>query len=277
MKEYTGPMRFAHRGVVQAAPENTLGAYKAAVESGYEGIEIDIQLSSDGEIICIHNARLSYMSAGASDLAVEQSRAEEITGVEMPYRNRLLPGNPPYPWTEGEGNVCYTADENDGENRTCRLITFRQFDEWLSTVENDITIEVEFKSLGIMPVIMEVLKNSPNMHRYIFFSGDSAINAEIQGWFKTHEKPCSLRLGANIRWINDDTMAFVNSADLWEVGLNNEGFTAEDIKMLNEKGIRVFSNLGDYPEWWAQLEPLGVAGFKTNYPAAYTRWWNENK
>ena len=41
MKEYSGPMRFAHRGVAQKAPENTEGAFQAAVDEGYEGIELD--------------------------------------------------------------------------------------------------------------------------------------------------------------------------------------------------------------------------------------------
>ena len=36
---YTGPQRFAHRGLVQAAPENTLGAFQGAVDGGYEGPE----------------------------------------------------------------------------------------------------------------------------------------------------------------------------------------------------------------------------------------------
>ena len=43
---YTGPQRFAHRGLVQAAPENTLGAFQGAVDGGYEGIEIDVQMLS---------------------------------------------------------------------------------------------------------------------------------------------------------------------------------------------------------------------------------------
>ncbi len=33
-KAYTGPMRFAHRGLAQAAPENTLEAFGAAVAFG---------------------------------------------------------------------------------------------------------------------------------------------------------------------------------------------------------------------------------------------------
>ena len=50
-----------------------------------------------------------------------------------------------------------------------------------------------------------------------------------------------------------------------------------DVDMLAGMGIKVFSNLGDYPEWWAQLGPMGVTGFKTNYPDAYTEWWQSQQ
>ncbi|MBQ6543147.1 MAG: hypothetical protein IJL77_02055, partial [Clostridia bacterium] len=67
---------------------------------------------------------------------------------------------------------------------------------------------------------------------------------------------------------------FVKRSDLWEVGLNNEAFTKSDVEMFEEMGIKVFSNLGDYPEWWQKICDMGVAGFKTNYPDAYTEWWS---
>ena len=53
-------MRFAHTGVTQYAPENTLEAFKKAAELGCEGIELDIQLSGDGDIIVTHNEDLGH-------------------------------------------------------------------------------------------------------------------------------------------------------------------------------------------------------------------------
>ena len=43
--------------------------------------------------------------------------------------------------------------------------------------------------------------------------------------------------------------------------------------MFESMGIKVFSNLGDYVEWWSRLDPMGVAGFKTNYPEAFVDWY----
>lgn len=54
------PKVWAHRGCSKAYPENTLAAFKAAAElSGITGIELDIQLSLDGEIVVIHDETLN--------------------------------------------------------------------------------------------------------------------------------------------------------------------------------------------------------------------------
>ena len=61
---YNGPMRFAHRGVAQKAPENTEGAFQAAVDAGYEGIELDIRLSKDGEAVICHDSHFARHTCG---------------------------------------------------------------------------------------------------------------------------------------------------------------------------------------------------------------------
>ena len=118
-----------------------------------------------------------------------------------------------------------------------------------------------------------ILAKSENVSKYIFFSGDWEVLEEMQEHYRKNGKPEGLRFGANIRFINEKTIDFVKRSDLWEVGLNNEAFTKEDVEMFESMGIKVFSNLGDYPEWWQQICDMGIAGFKTNYPDAYTEWW----
>ncbi len=58
---------WAHRGCSQRYPENTLTAFeKAAVlfEKGLTGIELDIQLTRDGEIVVIHDERIDRTTDG---------------------------------------------------------------------------------------------------------------------------------------------------------------------------------------------------------------------
>ena len=277
-KEYCGmPMRFAHTGVTQFAPENTLEAFQKAAELGFEGIELDINISGDGEIIITHNSNLGYMTFEQHQDVLKEMTADQIKRFDIPYRDALKFKYPPIPWTEHAGGRRCPTPEGHPESRVTHLITFPDFDAWLSTVDYELTVEVEFKDVGMCPRMDEILATSTNVSRYIFFSGDRAVLEEMQAHYREKGKPEGLRLGANIRFITEETMAFVRRSDLWEVGLNNEAFTKADVDMLADMGIKVFSNLGDYPEWWAQICEMGVTGFKTNYPDAYTEWWQNQQ
>lgn len=46
----------AHRGYSDAYPENTIQAFEKAFEEGADGIEGDFRLTSDGEVVCIHDS-----------------------------------------------------------------------------------------------------------------------------------------------------------------------------------------------------------------------------
>jgi glycerophosphoryl diester phosphodiesterase len=46
---------FAHRGARLEEPENTIPAFRRALELGATGIETDVWLSADGEVVCAHD------------------------------------------------------------------------------------------------------------------------------------------------------------------------------------------------------------------------------
>ena len=48
------PQCIAHRGYKAAWPENTMGAFKGAVEVGAHAIELDLHLSKDGVVVISH-------------------------------------------------------------------------------------------------------------------------------------------------------------------------------------------------------------------------------
>lgn len=275
-------MRFAHRGLVQYAPENTLGAFQAAVAFGCEGIELDIRMSKDGEIIVVHDATLDRLSDGALIGPICEHTTDELLAADIPYAGHLLPHNPPVPYSESVGSVAvYTEEEivqqKELDKRVTHLMTFEQFDKWFETVDKDVTVEIEFCASGMMPRMYEILSKSKNCSRYILFSGHKEINDEIQSMMREKGKPEGLRLGANVRWLNEETLDIINGADLYEVGLNDCKFTVDDANLLAEKGIKIFSNLGDYPEWWEAMPELDVVAFKTNYAEAYTEWFENKK
>lgn len=49
------PWIIGHRGFTLTAPENSLAAFRAAIEAGAEGVELDFQRSADGVLFCAHD------------------------------------------------------------------------------------------------------------------------------------------------------------------------------------------------------------------------------
>lgn len=59
------PLSVAHRGHSIAYPENTLEAYRKAIELGVEMIECDVNITSDGKLVMIHDSTLDRTTTGS--------------------------------------------------------------------------------------------------------------------------------------------------------------------------------------------------------------------
>lgn len=59
----------AHRGFSGAAPENTLAAFKKAIDAGADMVELDVHLSKDGHVVVIHDDTLDRTTNGKGNVA----------------------------------------------------------------------------------------------------------------------------------------------------------------------------------------------------------------
>ena len=57
-------IRIAHRGASGIAPENTIAAFKKAIEIGVDAVELDLHGTADGEVVVIHDASLDRTTNG---------------------------------------------------------------------------------------------------------------------------------------------------------------------------------------------------------------------
>jgi glycerophosphoryl diester phosphodiesterase len=97
---------FGHRGYAAAAVENTLPAFEKAATLGIAGIELDVQLSRDGEVVVAHDGDLSRLGGDprriitltASELAEIALRADrdgtELTARGVPTLNEVIDAVP---------------------------------------------------------------------------------------------------------------------------------------------------------------------------------------
>lgn len=73
----------AHRGFSWAAPENTDYAFMEAVKADADYIELDVQMTADGEVVVFHDSELERLSNGSgklSDRTYSELRALNAAG-----------------------------------------------------------------------------------------------------------------------------------------------------------------------------------------------------
>ncbi|MGE5603242.1 MAG: glycerophosphodiester phosphodiesterase [Nitrososphaerales archaeon] len=95
------PLVFAHRGAKRVAPENTLPAFEAAIRLGADGVELDVQYSSDGKLVIFHDLNLEKTSNGTGRLTAhtfEELRrldagsyfSPDFAGTQIPTPDEVL-------------------------------------------------------------------------------------------------------------------------------------------------------------------------------------------
>lgn len=105
------PWIIAHRGASGEAPENTMAAFRLAVEQGADMVETDVHLTADGMLVAIHDATLDRTTSGrgfVKDYPLDQIRAldagswfsPEYAGERVPTLEELLE------WASGRIPVC---------------------------------------------------------------------------------------------------------------------------------------------------------------------------
>jgi len=63
------PLIFAHRGASDVAPENTMAAFRAALEAGADGVELDVTRCATGEIVVIHDDTVDRTTNGTGPVS----------------------------------------------------------------------------------------------------------------------------------------------------------------------------------------------------------------
>ena len=89
----------AHRGAVAVAPENTMEAFRLAVEMGADAVELDVHLTADGKLAVIHDEtmdRTTDLTGPIASMTMKQVRAAdagfrfEAPDGSFPFRGKGL-------------------------------------------------------------------------------------------------------------------------------------------------------------------------------------------
>lgn len=92
---------YAHRGYSAKYPENTLAAFYAAANLPIDGVEFDVHLTKDQQVVVIHDESINRTSNGTGfvkDMTLQELRefdygswfSEEFVGMEIPTLGEVL-------------------------------------------------------------------------------------------------------------------------------------------------------------------------------------------
>ena len=137
---------FAHRGYSALYPENTMLAFKKAAEAGADGIELDVQLSKDGEVVVIHDEKVNRTTNGSGF----------VTDLTFSELKRLNIG----------------SNSKTSLNKQ-KIPSLREVFEWMTTNEIICNIELKngiFRYPGMEEKVIQLIHEYQLSNRIIFSS-----------------------------------------------------------------------------------------------------------
>jgi glycerophosphoryl diester phosphodiesterase len=84
----------AHRGASEDVAEHTFAAYEAALDQGADGLECDVRLTADMQLVCVHDRRVNRTSNGrgvVSTLELAQLRELDFGSWKVPLDEYEVP------------------------------------------------------------------------------------------------------------------------------------------------------------------------------------------
>lgn len=246
---------WAHRGCSLAYPENTLSAFQAAADlEGITGIELDVQLTSDGEIVVIHDETVDRVTNGSGkvcNFTLKEIKELKIIGCdsnEVEYTELI---------------TSKVAANKATENEFERIPTMREVFELLEPYckEKGLLINIELKNSkiryeGMEQQLLELVKEY-ELENYIVYSSflpeSMALLKQLDSTVKTGI------LGMNVEWcmqkaveMNADAIhPWIGGLEVCEETTNfpvrvwntEEPFFGQD-RVLKEKNMTKYGKLG---------------------------------
>ncbi len=127
------PLNIGHRGLPSSYPENTLESAIAAYEAGADVVELDIYLTTDNEIVIMHDANTGRTCD--RDLVIEKSTLGQLKSLTV--------------------NKGY---ENDGEKNYFEIPTLREYFEYFRDTDCRFFIEIKSAKPAIVPLMADLIE-----------------------------------------------------------------------------------------------------------------------
>jgi glycerophosphoryl diester phosphodiesterase len=234
----------AHRGASAQAPENTMEAYRLAVEAGADAIELDVHLTQDGQMALIHDDTIDRTTDGSG--SVSAFTLEQLQRYDLGTRFTAPDGSQPY------------------AGKSLHIPTLEEVLDWLPA---DIGLVVEIKARAAVPPVVEALRDHPVRRngRVSLISFDEAsideahaLDPELPtGYLLVPAQP----IEPAMRWAVEHGHTAVHPWD-GDLGLDPAPVLVMAMAYGRQMGCYVVND----PERMQQLAVYGLWGFVTDLP-----------
>lgn len=246
------PLIVAHRGASDDAPEHTRFAYEQAVDQGADSIEVDLRLSADGVLVCIHDETLSRVAGDprrVADVTLDELRTLDVgSWFNAAHPDRARP-----------------------EFSESRPVSFVDHLAWLRQTAPDVGVHAEMKEPSRHDGRMEQAVVAA-LHDHISAGADAGRvvveTFELDALRRVRESAPDLAVG--LLWV-EVTPANVAAEFEMDVGVSGPSiwslFAApEHVDRARERGIAVHVWTADDEEEVEALMEIGVDAIVTNRP-----------
>jgi glycerophosphoryl diester phosphodiesterase len=229
------PLVTAHRGSSAEAPENTLAAFRLALEQRCDAIELDIHLSLDEAAVVCHDETLERTTNGTGAIA-------EKTAAELSAYDAGSWFSPAYA----------------GERMPL-------LDEVLDLVPRTVAINIEIKSCrhpNVNRRLIELLESRDRLDSVFFSSFDHACMAAMKKLAPT------ARVGLLYEEGVVDYEAFFKEHGIqgYAVHPYHEYINREYVDKAARAGLQVYTWTVNDPGRMKEMIEAGVSGIITNHP-----------
>ncbi len=230
------PLTVAHRGDPAGAPENTLPAFESALRAGVDVLELDLQLSADGEAVIIHDETVDRTTNGTGAIA-------ELSLAEL-----------------------QALDAGSWYGSGWRGVTIPTFSEFLPLLQrSSASAIIEFKGVwpadGVAPVIAAIYRFGVQ-DRVVLASFETETLLEL-----AREAP-SLPRAIIVRRLPDDPVALAAAHGASAVITSMRSFQVEPeaAQQLREAGLMMIVYTLNRGDLWLAARELGIDAIVTDAP-----------
>lgn len=224
-------LNIAHRGASGTFPENTLSAFRAAIDAQADMCELDVQLTRDGAVVVIHDDTVERTTDGKGEVA-------ELTLAEL---QRLDAG----------------ARFRDGAVKGERIPTL---DEVFAVTAGRCGLNIELKAGGLEHQVAQIMQARDA------FSGSIVSSFDWQYLKKIQQLHFNIRIALLADEKPVDLMINAVAMRAYSINPRWDMVTADLCKAAHERSLKVYTWTVDADARMRALMECGVDGIMTNYP-----------